>query len=337
AVVGVALTPARREPALALARLLAEAGEREPALAQVERVLEVDYAFAPARELRQQLQADLDLTPETTRAPGRTSGAAAAAAQERYAIVTELGRGGMGVVYRAWDRRLEREVAIKVLRTTSPKDLARLEEEARAAATLSHPGIVVVHDFDAGFGGYFIAMEYIEGQPLDRILRQDPEVVRRDLLGILRQVAQAVAYAHSRHVVHRDLKPGNILLTSGGTTKIHDFGIATRLAAGGPSGGACGTPFYMAPEQVRGEAATPATDVYCLGATFFHLATGRPPFPRGNIITAHLEQPPPRPDRLVPDLPPGLAELILRCLEKDPRERFPNAAELAGALDVLHR
>ncbi len=326
-VVGVALGPGRLDTAVALARLLVEAGEPRAALTQLDRVLEFDFAFAPAQRLRQELLAEQ--TTPTVAGEGRPS----SLAEERYEILTELGRGGMGVVYRAHDHRLDRDVAVKILRTTSREEIARLEAEARAAATLSHPGIVTVYDFEAGFGGHFIAMELVDGEPLDKVIRTDPERVRADLLSILLRVTEAVAYAHSKGVIHRDLKPGNILLTERGKVKIYDFGIAARLGRGdSSSSGACGTPFYMAPEQIRGHAPDPSSDVYSLGATFFHLATGRPPFARGNVIAAHLDMAPPNPIEIVPELPPRLGEIILRCLAKEASARFANAGELAVAL-----
>jgi serine/threonine-protein kinase len=240
----------------------------------------------------------------------------------------------MGVVYKARDLRLERDVAIKVLRTTSKEEAARLEQEAKAAATLNHPGIVTVYDFEVGFDGYFIAMEYVPGEALDQLLKSDPGRIRANLRDLLVRLADAVAYAHRRHVIHRDLKPGNVLVTPDLDVKILDFGIAARLdsASGAAAGGVCGTPFYMAPEQIRGEVPTPATDIYAFGATAFHLATGRPPFYRGNVIDAHLKDAPPDPRDSVPDLHPELARIILRCLEKQPGERFQAADDLRDEL-----
>ena len=254
-------------------------------------------------------------------------------AQHRYEILTELGRGGMGVVYKARDTRLERDVAIKVLRTTSAEEAARLEQEAKAAATLNHPGIVTIYDFEAGFDGYFITMEYVPGEALDYVIRTRPERTQKDLLTILVRLADAVAYAHSHQVIHRDLKPGNILLTPDQEVKILDFGIAARLDTGATAGPAvCGTPYYMAPEQIRGQDTSPATDIYALGATSFHLATGRPPFNEGNVIEAHLTQQPPDPVDLAPHLANGLGAVILRCLEKDPAQRYSSAEDLREAL-----
>ncbi len=333
AVVGVALRTGRLDPAVALARLLHEAGEGDAALAQLDRVLAADYSYEPAQTLRQQILASRKDPVKTHPSLLGEAAEAASAAPQRYEILTELGRGGMGVVYKARDTRLERDVAIKVLRTTSPQEVARLEQEAKAAATLNHPGIVVIYDFEAGFDGYFIAMEYVPGEGLDELLRSQPQRIRTHLVGIMVRLADAMAYAHSRHVIHRDLKPGNILLTPLQEVKILDFGIAARLDTVSPSTpSVCGTPYYMAPEQIRGEAPTPATDVYAFGATTFHLATGFPPFREGNVIEAHLKTPPPDPREQAPDLDPKVAAIILRCLEKEPGGRFTSAHELRDTL-----
>lgn len=335
-VLGVALQPHRLAPAIALARLLLEAGDPDAALQHVERVLEFDYSHAPAQQMRRDILAAANRqVPASTLAAPMTDAAPSprVTGTQRYEILHELGRGGMGVVYRARDTRLERDVAIKVLRTTSPEEAARLEQEAKAAATLNHPGIVTVYDFEAGFDGYFIAMEFVPGQPLDSLIRSEPETVRRNLRQILVRLADAVAYAHRRRVIHRDLKPGNILVTPGMEVKVLDFGIAARLGRDGTASPAvCGTPFYMAPEQIRGEAPTPATDIYSFGTTAYHLATGRPPFARGNVIEAHLSEPPLDPRTLVPELPADVAAVILRCLAKDPADRFPTAEDLREAL-----
>jgi serine/threonine protein kinase len=181
-------------------------------------------------------------------------------------------------------------------------------------------------------------MEYVPGDPLDLLIRTQPERVRRHLVTILARLAEAVAYAHNHHVIHRDLKPGNILLTPAEEVKILDFGIAARLDTGASAGPAvCGTPYYMAPEQIRGQDTTPATDIYAFGATSFHLATGHPPFHEGNVIEAHLNRQPPDPAAAARDLPPGLGPIILRCLEKDPAQRFATAAELRQALVEIAR
>jgi tRNA A-37 threonylcarbamoyl transferase component Bud32 len=341
AVIGVALQPGRLGPAVALAHELYQAGERAPALAQLERVLAFDYSCEPARKLRAVIEADgtaEDSAAERAAAKAGEDSKAELAALQRYEILTKLGRGGMGVVYKARDTRLERDVAIKVLRTTSSEEAARLGQEAKAAATLNHPGIVTIHDFEAGFDGYFIAMEFVPGEAMEDLLKNDPERIRSRLAPLLLRLADAISYAHSRHVIHRDLKPGNILVTPDHEVKILDFGIAARLDRGdGDKVSISGTPFYMAPEQIQGEPPTPATDIYAFGATAFHLATGRPPFHTGNVIDAHLHTPPPDPLELVPDLEPDLARIILRCLEKNPENRYADTGQLCADLEVLCR
>ncbi len=339
AVVGVALQPGRLEPAVALARLLFEAGSADKSVTIVDRILEFDYSCQPARQLRQELATTQRVgDPPPSATDGEPEPYSPSAGPHRYEILTELGRGGMGVVYKARDTRLDRDVAIKVLRETAPEVAARLEEEAKTAATLNHPGIVTIFDFEAGFGGYFIAMEFVPGEALDQVVRSAQQRVSANLLLILTRLADAVAYAHQHRVIHRDLKPANILLTPGFEVKILDFGIAARLdLTSGRDLRIYGTPFYMAPEQIRGKRPTPATDVYSFGATAFHLATGRPPFTEGSIVDAHLRQPPPDPLDLEPQLDPQLAELILRCLEKEPTARFKTGSELHSALLTLQR
>lgn len=337
AVLGVALQPGRLDPAVALARELYELGDIDSARAQLNRVLSHDYSCRPAQELKATLDthptgADLSAT-QPAQIPHGATMSPMSAGPLRYEIRHELGRGGMGVVYLARDTRLERDVAIKVLRTTSKEEAARLELEAKASATLNHPSIVTVYDFEAGFDGYFIAMELVRGEPLDKLNKTAPERIRSQLRPLLVKLASAVSYAHNHQVIHRDLKPANILLTDDGNIKILDFGIAARLdSEDGVSPGVCGTPFYMAPEQIRGEAPTPASDIYSLGATAFHLAAGRPPFAGGNVIEAHLEHSPPDPRDFAPHLPPDIAVAILRCLEKKPHDRFPTCSDLVQSI-----
>jgi tRNA A-37 threonylcarbamoyl transferase component Bud32 len=336
AVIGVALQPGRLGPAVALAHELYQAGERSPALAQLERVLAFDYSCEPAQKLRALIEADrtAEDSADTAKA-GPQASRPELAAQQRYEILTKLGRGGMGVVYKARDTRLERDVAIKVLRTTSTEEAARLGQEAKAAATLNHPGIVTIHDFEEGFDGYFIAMEYVPGEAMEDLLKANPERIRGRLAILLLKLADAMVYAHRHHVIHRDLKPGNILVTPLDEVKILDFGIAARLDRGdGEKVSISGTPFYMAPEQIQGEPPTPATDIYAFGATAFHLATGRPPFHTGNVINDHLKKTPPDPIDLAPDLDPEIARIILRCLEKKPEDRYADSAELRADLEA---
>jgi serine/threonine-protein kinase len=269
-------------------------------------------------------------------------------------ILGLLGQGGMGVVYRARDRRLGRLVALKVIREglASPAHLARFQVEAQAVARLNHPHVVQVYEVgrwqpaesDAELP--YLAMEHVEGENLERRLAQR-QVEPAEAARLVRLLARAVRAAHSVGIVHRDLKPGNDLLappadepalnTSLGWPKLTDFGLARHLESGsGPSrwGAVLGTPGYMAPEQADGMAAVgPAADVYGLGAILYWLLTGQPPFQGSHAIaTLHrvLTEPPVPPRRLRSSVPAGLETLCLRCLEKDPQRRPSLSALIEG-------
>ena len=341
----VAGLPVRREllPAFyALAELLERHGDISAAEQMWRRIVEFDYGYKDAGQRLQRLAAQRAAeesaaghqAPVAQDSPiGPPSDAAA-----RYVLEQELGRGGMGVVYRARDSRLGRTVAIKILnpRQHTPEAIRRFEREARSAAALSHPGIVHIYDFDRGFASFYISMEFVPGPTVLQLIREEPQFVRRHMLAVMRQMVDAVAYAHERHVVHRDLKPANLILADRRQVKILDFGIARRLDELDLSAsGATGTPYYMAPEQVLGEEPDERTDIYALGVTFFQMATGTLPFSTGNILRAHLEQPAPDPQALAPDLELSLSHLILRCLAKDPEQRPRNGASLLATLDTL--
>ncbi len=340
----VAGLPLRREllpAAYTLAELLETHGDLRAAEDAWRRVVEFDYAFRDAGQRLQRLAAqraaeDGASASGAQAVPGREPAAGGATdPSARYVLEQELGRGGMGVVYRARDSRLGRTVAIKILnpRQHTPEAIRRFEREARAAAALSHPGIVHIYDFDRGFSSFYISMEFVSGPTLLQLIREEPPFVRRHMLALMRQMIDAASYAHERHVVHRDLKPANMILADRRQVKILDFGIARRLDELDLSAsGATGTPFYMAPEQVLGESPDERTDVYALGVTFFQMATGTLPFATGNVLRAHLEQPAPDPQALAPDLEPALAHLILRCLAKDPDARPRDGAALLAAL-----
>ena len=211
-----------------------------------------------------------------------------------YQIEAELGGGSFGTVFRARDLTLDREVALKVLRPGSPIPAAALLAEARAAAALNHPNVCAIHAVDSSLGAPMIVMEYVAGRPLSGLLMKGP-LARQQAAGLCRQVALGMAAAHAQGVVHGDLKPANILVTPDGTVKIVDFGMARRSPSSaqgektvlwdpGPAGGISGTPGYMAPEQARGEPATPASDVFSLGVMLYELVTGRRARAEGNLL-----------------------------------------------------
>ncbi len=275
-----------------------------------------------------------------------------------YEIVAPLGAGGMGEVYRARDSRLGREVAVKVLPrelSSSAESLARLEREARAAAGLNHPNIVTLYSVEDAGGTRFLTMELVEGTGLDRVL--DPAgLPLPKVLELSIPMAEALAAAHERGVVHRDLKPGNVMVTTEGRVKVLDFGLAKQLREPGPAGAATagatrttplsspgqvvGTIPYMSPEQLRGEPVDASSDLFALGVVIYELATGRRPFTgatSAEIVSAILRDAPQLPSSLRPGVPAELDRLVSRCLEKDPRERVRSAREVIEPLRLLQR
>jgi tetratricopeptide (TPR) repeat protein len=257
-----------------------------------------------------------------------------------YDVVSELGEGGMGRVYKAVDNSLGRFVAIKVLRSNDPFECSRFRGEAELIASLDHPNIIKIFAIETTPDGRpYLVLEFAEGGSLDRELAGQPQEPRR-AAEMIETLALAVHFAHEKGVIHRDLKPANILRTKDKTLKLTDFGLAKELEVSSgmtPSGAVMGTPSYMAPEQAEGKVKQlgRATDVYGLGAILYELLTGRPPF-RGVNIVDTLEQvrwvEPASPSRLVPRLHRDLTTICLKCLQKTPSRRYQTALELAEDL-----
>jgi len=251
----------------------------------------------------------------------------------KFELVRPLGSGGFGTVYLAHQSDLGRAVALKLMRCDAPDALRRFAREAHAAAKLSHPHIVPVYEIGAHNGRYYVAMEFIEGATLEN-LRIEPQKGLR----IMHDVAAAVEYAHANGILHRDLKPGNLMLGRDGRVRVMDFGLARHLKGGTTltvSGTVVGTPAYMSPEQAQGRRGDVRSDVYSLGATLYYLRTGHPPFSadtplelldrvrNGDVI-------PPR--RYNPRVGRPVEAIVLKCLEKDPQKRYPNAEAFAEDL-----
>ena len=260
----------------------------------------------------------------------------------RYRLDGRLGYGGMSTVHLAMDLRLERQVAVKLLAehlAEDPTFISRFQREAQAAARLVHPNIVQVFDSgqDESTGQYYIVMEYIEGQSCAEILRDDGWLEVDEAIAIIDQACEGLHYAHRHGVVHRDVKPGNLLRAREGEVKLADFGIAkaTEQSSITQVGSVLGTAAYLAPEQARGEEAGPRADLYALGVVTYQLISGRLPYEAGSLTELALKQQqeePPMLDTLVAAVNPQLAEAVAISLALDPRERYQTAREMGRAL-----
>jgi hypothetical protein len=261
----------------------------------------------------------------------------------RYALQALLGSGGMGEVWRGVDEQLDRPVAVKVLREpfADPELVGRFRREARIAARLQHPGITVVHDVGSDDGRLFIVMELLHGRDLAAMLAEAPAGLPIDAaVSLSIQAAEALQAAHAGHVIHRDLKPGNLFILNGGQLKICDFGIAraidatTHLTA---PGHVIGTPAYMSPEQCRGQQVDERSDLYSLGCVLYALLTGQPPFAEGQplaIMLQHINEAPTTPRTIRPEIPQGLDHLVLELLAKNPARRPADAGHVITALQA---
>jgi serine/threonine protein kinase len=268
-----------------------------------------------------------------------------AALTGRYELERELGAGGMATVYLAQDPKHHRKVAVKVLRAELAGALGpdRFNREIEIAAQLQHPHIVAVYDSGEADGFLYYVMPLVEGESLRARLKREGPLPVHEAIRILREVVDALAYAHQHGVVHRDIKPDNVML-SGRHAAVTDFGVAKAVSAAGSEtlttvGVSLGTPTYMAPEQAVGEADIDSrVDIYALGAVAYELLTGAPPFERANaqaMLSAHVLEKPVDIDVKRPGLPPGLSTLIMRCLEKDRAARWKNAEEMLPLLEAL--
>jgi serine/threonine protein kinase len=260
---------------------------------------------------------------------------------ERYELEELVGSGGMSSVYRAHDRLLERHVAIKVLHEQFTADgdyVERFRREARAVAQLSHPNIVTVIDRGEHDDRQFIVFEYVDGENLKGLLQREGPLPEREAIGFSLQIARALGFAHEQGLVHRDVKPQNVLLNDGGQAKVTDFGIARSLDVSGnltQSGTVMGTSDYIAPEQARGSRVDAQSDVYSLGTVLYELLTGDVPFKGDNFVAVamqHINQPPPSVRERRPELSPCVDEVVQRAMAKEPRDRFGSMDELCSAL-----
>ena len=264
----------------------------------------------------------------------------------RYEIISRLGTGGMAVVYKARCTWLDRTVTVKVLRedlTGDEEFVRRFRREAQAVARLSHPNIVSVYDVGQEAGIYYIVMEYIEGRTLKDLVREQGRLSEAQALDIFLQICAALEHAHENHIIHRDIKPHNILITPRGRVKVTDFGIAQAAAAGATlthPGKIIGSVHYLSPEQARGEVVGIASDLYSAGAVLYEMLTGKVPFEGESLISValkHLQDPIVPPRQLEPAISPAVEKVVLKALSKNPRTRFRSAQEMAQSLRAAAR
>ncbi|MCK4835836.1 MAG: serine/threonine protein kinase [Candidatus Aminicenantes bacterium] len=262
-----------------------------------------------------------------------------------FLIKAELGRGGMGTLYYAIDTMLNREVALKVIHPHLANDLKFIDKfktEAMTQAQMNHPNIIIIFCFRKINSHHIIAMEYLRGNSLQEVLQKKKQLPILDALSYLKQILRGLNYAHTRHIIHGDIKPGNILIDSTRRIKIADFGIAKIFGDFGNKNESqiLGTPIYASPEQILGKDVGVRSDLYSLGITFYEMVTGAVPFYSETdssleIEEAHLNKPPPRPSIFNPNVKIQVEDFILKAIQKKPERRFQSAIEMLEKVDSL--
>ncbi len=258
----------------------------------------------------------------------------------RYQIIEELGRGGMGKVYKVFDTKIQEKIALKLIKpevAADPETIERFSNELKLARMVRHENVCGMFDLGEWEGVHFITMEYVSGEDLKSFIRRSRQITAGTAVAIAKEICEGLAAAHKLGVIHRDLKPGNIMIDRDGKARIMDFGIARSLKGKGitDAGLMIGTPQYMSPEQAEGKEVDQRSDIYSLGVILFEMLTGRVPFegetPLG-VAIKHKTEPPPDPKKLNPQIPDGLSQMILRCLEKDRADRYQSADEVLADL-----
>jgi serine/threonine-protein kinase len=263
----------------------------------------------------------------------------------RYQVIEELGHGGMGKVYRVLDQKLDEEVALKIIKPEIAADketIKRFHNELRLARKIAHRNVGKMYELMEDGGTHFITMEYVPGQDLRGLIRQMGRLTAGKAVSIAKQVCEGLEEAHRLGVVHRDLKPGNILIDKDGNARIMDFGIARSLRGKGITGAGVmiGTPEYMSPEQVEGKEADQRSDIYSLGIILYEMITGRVPFEGDTalaIAVKHKTEIPRDPREINTQIPQDLGQLVLKCLEKNKEKRYQSAGELHADLEKIEQ
>jgi serine/threonine protein kinase/Tfp pilus assembly protein PilF len=262
---------------------------------------------------------------------------------KRYQIIEEIGRGGMGRVYKAIDNELKRIVALKMIKpeiSSQPGIVERFKKEIKLASQITHKNVCRIHDLGEAQGIKFISMQYIKGQDLKGFIKQSGRLTTEKTIDLTGQICAALQAAHGEGVIHRDLKPRNIMLDKEGSAYVMDFGIAKSFEAEEltKEGTVVGTPHYMSPEQAEGRKVDHRSDIYSLGAIMYEMLTGKPPFTADSdigIVHKHITETPKPPSKLNPQIPEALENIILKCLEKKPEERYQNADEIIKAINKV--
>jgi tetratricopeptide (TPR) repeat protein len=332
-------SPMDLTPYYELALVTERLGDTKEAIALYARVLQSDPHYRDAKFRHDRL-----LEPQATERPAHEIGRAESediptpVLSSRYRLLRMIGQGGCGTVHEALDVVLNRTVAVKLLSESTGDNLGRIEDfirEARTAAILNHPNIVTIHDTGQSGPKYFIVMEYVEGESLKDLLEDRTTLPLSQILNLVKQACLGLDYAHRKGILHRDIKPGNILVDREGIVKITDFGLARFSTETSPETVVRGTPFYMSPEQIRGLKTDPRSDIYSLGCTLYRMVAKRPPFTKGDIYQQHLKSQPPPPSTINPEIPEALNRLILKCLEKEMNQRYPDVASLLRDLEKV--
>jgi len=328
-------------------------GEEPESLQLYEKILSYDFYFKDVQDRRRLLenkmftshtQSSFDSSKEAlSSSDGRKSqikhDLKGQVLNNRYEIMEEIGRGGMGVVYKALDRSLDRFVALKFLPSDfirNTKDIEKFINEAKSAAKLNHRNIVTIHNIDQVEGDYFIVMEYVDGANLKEIIDLAKNLPLKTVKLICIQMCDALSYAHKSNVIHRDIKNANIMWTNEKVVKITDFGLAKIVVDGlKTSTRVQGSPVYMSPEQVLGKNIDKRTDIYSLGISLYEMCTGKVPFERGDIGYHHLNTAPEPPEAIREDIPEFMSDIIKKCLSKKPEERFQTAQEILDELNQV--